>query len=415
MAKKIKSATVAILDLGSSKVACFIAKLGPFGRIEIIGIGHNVSQGIKAGRITDIKAAENSIAQAVESAEQMAGENIRKIFVSISSNNLISQCMSSDLLVTGHEISDKDLNRLLLQILEKFNEQDLDVIHSFPYDYILDGNRGIDNPLGMYGNQLSGDYHILSSPANYLINVSNCISRCQLETENFISSSYASGLACLTEDEMNLGVTLIEFGGGTTSISVFNKGQMLYTDAIPIGGMHVSSDIARVFSTNFVSAERAKTLYGSVIASSVDTGEVIELPISSNEHDSEMTIVNRNMLVEIIRARIEEILDILRQKVQSSGMDKYGGNKIVITGGASRLPGLKEMVAHVFSKTVRVGYPKELAGLAESTSGIAFATPVGMLMHLAKNDSGSKKSLFQPANDSSPFGGIMQWFKENFG
>lgn len=415
MAKKIKSSTVAILDLGSSKVACFIAKLGPFGRVEITGIGHNVSQGIKAGRITDIKAAENSIAQAVESAEQMAGENIRKIFVSISSNNLISQCMTSDLLVTGHEINDKDLNRLLLQMLEKFNEQDLDVIHSFPYDYILDGNRGIDNPLGMYGNQLSAEYHILSSPANYLINVSNCVSRCQLETENFISSSYASGLACLTEDEMNLGVTLIEFGGGTTSVSVFNKGQMLYTDAIPIGGMHVSSDIARVFSTDFVSAERAKTLYGSVITSSVDTGEVIELPISSNEHDSEMTIVNRNMLVEIIRARVEEILDILKQKLQSSGMDKYGGNKIVITGGASRISGLKEMIAHVFGKTVRVGYPKELPGLAESTSGIAFSTAVGMLIHLAKNDANTTKSLFQPANDSSPFGGIMQWFKENFG
>jgi cell division protein FtsA len=415
MVKKIKTSTIAIVDIGSSKVVCFIAKIDTFGRINIVGIGHNVAQGVKAGRITDIKAAEVSIAQAVEAAEKMANETIKTVYVSISSNNLISQCISSDLMVTGHEINDKDINRLVFQVLDKFNEQELDVIHSFAYDYVLDGNRGIENPLGMYGNTLSGEFHVLSSPTNYLLNVSNCFARCQLEVENFISSSYATGLACLTPDEMNLGVTLIEFGGGCTSVSVFNKGQMLYSDALPIGGMHVSNDIARGFGTDFMSAERVKTLYGTVIMTSADFDENIEVPISSNQHDTEMNVIKRSELVEIIRARIEEILDITAKKLEASGMIKYGGNKVVITGGASRLSGLKEMVGHVFSRTVRIGYPVELSGLAESTSGIAFSTPVGMLLHLASSETKGLSAHPAAANDQGPLSNIIQWFKENFG
>lgn len=212
MVKKVKNSTIAILDIGNSKIVCFIAKLDPFGRMNIVGIGHNISYGIKAGRITDIRSAEAAIAQAVESAEKMAGETIKSVHVSISSNNLLSQRSSTDILVTGHEISEKDLNRMAFQVFERFNDQDLEIVHSFAYDYMLDGNRGIDNPLGMYGNTLAADFHVLSSPQTHLINITNCIARCQLEVDSFISSAYASGMACLTQDEINLGVTLIEFG-----------------------------------------------------------------------------------------------------------------------------------------------------------------------------------------------------------
>ncbi|MDF3047474.1 MAG: cell division protein FtsA [Candidatus Midichloriaceae bacterium] len=414
MVKKIKNSTVAVLDIGSSKVVCFIAKIDPFGRIAVIGIGHNIAQGIKAGRITDIRAAEISVAQAVEAAEKMAGETIKSLYVGVSSNNLISQCVASELLVTGHEISDKDINRLVFQVLDKFNDQDLDVIHSFAYDYVLDGNRGIDNPLGMYGNSLAADFHILSSPTNYLLNINNCVARCQLEVDNFISSAYATGLSCLTQDEMDLGVTMIEFGGGCTSISVFNKGHILYSDALPIGGMHVTNDIARGFGTDFFNAERIKNLYGTVILTSADYDEGIEVPISSNKHDTEMNVVKRSELVEIIRARVEEILDISLKKLQASGMDKYGGNKLVITGGASQLSGLKEVAGHIFSKNVRIGYPLELTGLAESTSGIAFSSPIGMLLHIAKTNSRGN-GVQSTTNDQGIISGVMQWFKENFG
>jgi cell division protein FtsA len=416
MAKKQRSSVVGVLDIGSTKVVCFIARIGPQDRIEILGIGHNVANGIKAGRITDIKAAETSIALAVEAAEQMSGEKIRKVYVSLSSNNLISQRHHSELMIAGHEINDKDLNRLLLQILDKHNDQELEVIHSFAYDYMLDGNRGIDNPLGMYGNHLSGDFHVISAPVTHLLNINNCIARCQLEVENYISTSYASGIACLTSDETALGSTLIEFGGGCTSISVFNRGHMLYTDAIPIGGLHVTNDIARGLATDFASAERIKTLYGTTILTSADSNEIIEVPLSAANDYGEMSLIKRAELVEIIRARVEEIIEIIIKKMQASGMQKLAGNKIVITGGGAQLIGMKEIVGHMFSKNVRIGYPRTLNGLAESTSGISFATPIGMLIHISEFERNTASALSQtPANDSGPFSNVFNWFKENFG
>jgi cell division protein FtsA len=413
MVKKAKNSTVAVLDIGSAKVVCFIARVDAVGNVHVTGIGHNIAQGLKAGRITDINAAEASIAQAVEAAERMAGETIKSIYVGAASNNVLSQRISSELMVTGHEISDKDLNRIIFQVLDKFQEQELDVIHSFAYDYILDGNRGIENPLGMYGNSLVADFHLISAPANYLLNISNCVARCQLEVENFISSSYASGISCLTEDEMNLGVTLLEFGGGSTAVSVFNKGHILYTEALPIGGMHVTSDIARAFGTDFLSAERIKNLYGTVILTSADHNESIEVPLAANQHDVEMNVIKRSELVDVMRARIEETLEIINRKLEASGMGRYGGNKVVITGGASQLPGLKEMVGHVFSKNVRIGYPVELSGLAESTSGIAFGTPIGMLLHVAKHEFKNRTGRASTAagDGTGMVAAVLNWLK----
>lgn len=413
---KQRSSIISILDIGTSKIVCFIAKVTNHGSIEILGIGHNLSNGIKAGRITDIKAAEFAIAQAVESAEKMAGMRIKKVFVGISSNNLLSQRVASELIVTGHEINDKDLNRLLFQILDKYSEQDLEVIHTFAYEYMLDGNRGIENPLGMYGNHLTGEFHILSTPSNFVMNNNKCLANCQLEVENLISSAYTSGLSCLTADEMTLGVTLLEFGGGSTTISIFHRGHLLFTDAVPIGGMHVTSDIAKGISTDFLNAERVKNLYGTVIMTSMDYDEVIEVVTPSvTGDDPEVQNINRSMLVEIIRARVEEILDIVKQKLDASGMARFGGNKMVITGGGSQLNGLKEIVGHIFSKSVRIGYPRKLTGLAESTSGVAFASPVGMLLHVVEMETAYTYVSRKPANDSGPLGNMLQWLKDNFG
>lgn len=412
---KARHSIVSILDIGSTKVVCLIARINYNGKVEIIGIGHNGAQGVKAGRITDLKAAEISIVQAVEAAEKMAGERIKKVYLNISSNNLISQRLSAELMVTGHEISDKDLNRLLLQILDRFGEQELEIIHSFAFDYMLDGNRGIDNPLGMYGNKLLGNFHVLSAPATHILNTNSCLTRCQLEVENYMSSSYASGLSCLTPDEMSLGTLFIEFGGGCTSVSIFNNGHMLYTDALPIGGTHVTNDLARGLSTDFLTAERIKTLYGSVAYNNHNTEQTIEVnSMAGQEGDS--TNVNRALLVEIMRARIEEIVDIIIKKIDASGMGKYAGNKVVITGGAAQVTGLKDLVADMFGKPVRVAYPKQLSGLAESTSGIAFATPIGMVLHICDIETHYSYSKSQrPANDQGALGTIFRWLKDNFG
>ncbi|RZI47692.1 cell division protein FtsA [Rickettsiales endosymbiont of Peranema trichophorum] len=413
MSKQRKN-VIAVLDLGSSKVVCFIAKISVHGRLEVLGVSHHISNGIRAGIVSDLKAIEKSILQSIEAAEKMAGERIHKVFISISSNNLLSHRVTSDITITGHEINAKDLNKLLFQILDRFNEQDMEVIHFFPYNYTLDGNRGIESPLGMYGNKLSCDFHILSGHTSTLLNIANSAAKSHLEVESYVSSSYASGLACLTPDERSLGVTLIEFGGGCTSISVFYNGWLIFTDGLPIGGISITNDLARVLCTDFASAERVKTLYGTVISSVSDSKEMIEVPLS-NEDDSEMNIVQRSTVVEIIRARVEEILDIVAEKLENSRVGDLSGNKVVITGGTAQLSGIKELVGEKFSKTVRIGYPVVIDGLAENTSGLAFTAPIGMLLYVSEGI--HKPNHFGMDNTNrhgSWFANLIEWLKQHF-
>lgn len=400
---------VGILDIGSSKIVCFIAKLGFHGKIEVLGIGHHVAAGVRAGVITDIKLLERSIAATVEAAEKMAGEDIQRVYVSLSPGSCLSQVLSSDIIVTGHEITERDEKKLFFQIMDKFSEQGLEVIHTFAYDYVLDGNRGINSPIGMYGNKLSCDYHVVSAQASNLMNLVNCIARCQLDVDNYVCASYASSLACLHPEEMRLGVTLIEFGGSCTSVSVFHNGHLVFVDGVPMGGINVTNDIACGLGTDFASAERVKTLYGTVIITSADNNEKIEVPISG-EADGEMNVVSRALLVEIIRARVEETLEIVKHRWEAKGAHLLSGNKIVITGGASQLSGMRELVSHIFSKTVRVGYPQGIDGLAESTCGPAFSSSVGMLLYATD----AEGDMLSQSQEKGLIAGVFSWFKENF-
>lgn len=406
---KQRSNIVGVLDIGSSKIVCFIARMGFHGKTEVLGIGHHVAAGIRAGVITDIKLLERSIAASVEAAEKMAGESIQRVYVSLAASNCLSQIMNSDIMVTGHEISDRDEKKLFFQILDKFTDQGMEVIHTFAYEYVLDGNRGISSPTGMYGNKLSCDYHVVSAQASSLMNMVNCVARCQLDVDNYVCAPYAASIACLHPDEMRLGVTLIEFGGSCTSISVFHNGHLVFMDAVPMGGVNVTNDIACGLSTDFASAERVKTLYGTVIMTSADNNEKIEVPISA-DGDGEMNVVSRSLLVEIIRARVEETLEIVRQRWEAKGANLLSGNKIVITGGASQLSGMRELVAHMFNKTVRMGYPQSIDGLAESTGGPAFSAAVGMLLYAADAESGA----LSQQQDKGLIAGVFSWFKENF-
>lgn len=406
---KQRSNIIGVLDIGTSKIVSFIARIGFHGKIEVLGIGHHVSAGIKAGIITDIKLLEKSIAAAVESAEKMSGESIQRIYVSLSASNCLSQIMSSEIMVTGHEISDRDEKKLFFQILDKFTEQGLEVIHTFAYEYVLDGNRGISTPIGMYGNRLSCDYHIISAQTSGLMNMVNCVARCQLEIDNYVCAPYAAGVACLHPDEMKLGVTLIEFGGSCTSISVFHNGHLVFMDSVNMGGINITNDIACILSTDFASAERVKNLYGTLIPTSSDKNEKIEVPISA-DNDGEVNVVSKSLLRDIIKARVEETLEILKERSEIKGANSLSGNKIVITGGASQLSGMKELVSYMFSKTVRMGYPQNIDGLAESTSGPGFSTAIGMLIYSADAESSS----ISTNQETGLLSGVFSWFKENF-
>lgn len=410
MVKKQRQSFITVLDIGGSKVVCFIAKVISAKQLHVVGIGYHVSKGIKAGRITDIKEAENSISMAVEAAEKMSGHRVQRLYVSLPSNILLSQRMHSEIMVAGHEVNERDLQRLLLQLLDKYQEQDLEVIHSFACDYILDGENGVRNPIGLYGNHLATELHIIASNRASLLNLATCLAHCQLEVENYLSSAYATALSCLTPDEMEVGVILLDMGGSATSISVFHRGQMLFTDGIPVGGIHITQDIAQGLATDLHSAERVKNLLGTTIMTVNDNNDVFEVPINNKTTDLEMNVVFRTHLIEIIRARVEETLEILQSKLQKNGMARFGGNKIVITGGASQLTGMKEIVAEIFGKAVRIGTPEHIPGLAEYTSGVAFSNAIGMMKYAMEHD----EHHIAEYSKKRWWSAIWLWFKENF-
>lgn len=405
---------IAVLDIGSAKIVCTVAKVLSDGNVQILGYGYCASRGIRAGVITDIELARSSIMKAKAAAEMSSGERIKRVHVSLPSSILLSQRITSSITVAGREINYKDINKMLLDALVKYDKQPLEVIHSFIFDYMLDGNRGILNPLGMYGHHLACEMHVLTIPSNLLLNIFNCISGCQLEIENYISSSYCSGLSVLTDDEMHIGVTLIEFGAGATSISCFENNQMIFTDGVALGGANITSDVAKSFGTSFINAERIKNLYGALILTSNDSREAIEVPLT-DDRDSEVNIVNRSMLIDIIRAKIEEIVELLILKLEENKIPI--SNKIVITGGGANLSGLKELLSHLLGVKVRIGIPKLQSGFNKDADKLDFVNASGMLKHIVSelqkntNFSEGKKTAYRSIGNMR---GVMNWIKNNF-
>ena len=246
---------MAALDVGTTKVCCFVARRGEDGRPQVIGIGHQLARGLRGGAIVDMEAAEASILTAVHAAEQMAGETLRDVTVNVAGGHPASQTIGVEVAIAGHEVGDVDLRRVLDQGQHFDATPDRRLIHSIPVGYTIDGSRGIRDPRGMYGERLGVDMHVVTAAAGPVRNLSTCIARCHLDIRSLVVSPYAAGLASLVDDEMDLGVCVVDMGGGTTTLAVFFDGNVVYTDSIPIGGQHVTSDIARGLSTPLAHAE----------------------------------------------------------------------------------------------------------------------------------------------------------------
>src|SRR5690242_1118124 len=296
-----RNGLVAALDVGSTKICCFIARVTEDGRGRVTGIGHHLSRGLRGGSIIDMEAAEAAILTTVHAAEQMAGETIQEVVVNLSGGYPASQTLGIEVAIAGHEIGDGDVRRALDQggTFESPNERRL--IHSIPIGYTIDGSRGIRDPRGMFGERLGVDMHVVTAAAGAVRNLTNCVSRCHLEIKALVVSPYASGLATLVEDEMDLGVTVIDMGAATTSIAVFFDGHVVYTDSIAIGGSHVTNDIARGLSTPLAHAERMKTLYGNCLATPADEREIIQVPQVGEEEAGIANPIPRSILIGIVQ------------------------------------------------------------------------------------------------------------------
>jgi cell division protein FtsA len=406
-----RGSLIAGVDIGSAKICCFIARVEG-AEPSILGIGHQVSRGMKSGAIVNLDEVSASIRSAVHAAEEMADETIEGVAVSLSAGFGPSRMVKAEIGIGGREISDADMRHVLERGYAMRDAGDRAVIHSFPVGFSIDDSRGIRDPRGMIGSRLGVNMHIVTAGAAPVRNHSAAIGRAMLEADAFVVSPYAAGLSCLVEDEMNLGVTVIDMGGGTTTVGVFVGGNLVFADSVPVGGGHVTNDIARGLSTSLAHAERLKALFGSAIASTLDEREMIAVPQIGEEEDGHANHVPKSLLVNVIAPRIEETFEMVRNRLEAGGSDKIAGRRVVLTGGACQLHGVKELAGLILDKQVRIGRPLRVKGLAESTHGPAFSTVAGLL-HFAMSER-AESPRPRRAEPRGIFGRASNWIKERF-
>jgi len=386
-----RTSLVAVLDIGSVKMCCVIARLTPRpegkalkGRThqaEIIGFGYGPSAGVKSGVVTDIDKAEHAIRSVVGMAERAAGLTVESVIVNVTAGRLGSETFSATVSLDGEEVEKTDIQRVLRAVNERSVRPERSIIHALPIGYSLDGQKGIADPKGMVGEKLGVDVAVVSAETLAMRNLELVLHRCHLQIEALIATPYAAGLATLVDDEAKLGVACIDFGGATTTVSVFNDGHLVYADAIAIGGHHLTLDLARQLSVSISDAERLKTFYGSVLPGQADERDMIPIQPVGASHDEAPGQVARSVLTRIMRPRIEEILTAVRDRMQATGMMDVCGRRFVLTGGASEMTGLPEVARRVLARNVRNGRPMGIAGLPELAKGAAFAAVAGMLVY----------------------------------
>jgi cell division protein FtsA len=414
-----KTGTIAALDIGSSKICCFIARVDDLDRARVVGIGQQESRGVRAGAVVDMEAAEMAIRNAVDAAERIAGETIEQVTVNLSGGQPRSDSLGVEVSIAGHAVEEADLRRALEshRVPEALNGHGdgREIVHAIATGYAIDGTQGIQDPRGMYGERLGVSMHVVTAASGPLRNLALCVERCHLDVATVVVSPYAAGLSALVEDETDLGVTLIDMGGGTTSIAVFGEGEVLHTDVIPVGGQHVTNDIARGLSTSRANAERMKTLYGHAVAAAADERQTLEVPQVGEEDAGAAQQVPRSLLTGIIQPRLEETFELVRSRLEASGAERIAGRRVVLTGGASQLPGIRDLAALVLDKQVRIGRPVRVGGLAEATNGPAYATCAGLLTYAIEADTAAPRpSRPETREPGGVFGRLGHWLREHF-
>lgn len=412
-----RSGLIVALDVGTTKVSCFIAR-NLHGQPRIVGIGHQAARGMRAGAVIDMDAVEGAVRAAVDSAERMSGEKARDVLISLSAGQPVSQMVNLDVSIAGHAVTDGDVRRVLARARALEVEGDRHIVHAIPTSFDIDGCRGIRDPRGMYGERLGVTMNLITAATGPMRNLANCVARAHLELEAVVVSPYAAGLACLEEDQMELGVAVIDMGGGTTKIGVFYDGGLVFADAVPVGGAHVTTDIARGLTTTLDTAERLKVVHGSALSTHIDEQQQIEIRQVGDHDRHSVSQIPRSYLTGIIRPRVEETLELVRDRLEHSGFARLAGRQVVLTGGASQLGGMRELASRILDKQVLIGRPIRVSGLAEATGGPGFSTCAGLLSYAlrehARLDDPSDNDLPDPVPASGRIARVGKWLMANF-
>lgn len=374
-----RSGLIAALDVGSSKTVCIIGRADG-AKMNVLGAALRESQGVKSGTISSIGQVEESIREAVAAAENHADLRIHNVLISVNCGSPISVNARTALALDGELVSDQHLHILLSDARSKCRLEGHEIIQSAPSYYVVDEARGVRDPSGMFAQQLGVAMHAVAVKESPLQNLKLAVERCHLTVAGSLFAPYASGLSVLSDDEKQLGATVIDMGGGVTSVAVFLDGALVHADVVPIGGNHVTADLAHMLAAPLSAAERIKALYGAALGD-IETGtDVVAVPQMGEESDEYAYRVPRSMLTRIIQPRLEEILGEVQSRLRASGFDVAAGRRAVLTGGACQLAGMRELSQRVLNKQVRLGRPKTFPGLPAASAGPDYATALGLLM-----------------------------------
>ncbi|PHS27944.1 MAG: cell division protein FtsA [Robiginitomaculum sp.] len=420
-----RQSAVGVLDIGASKVACFVARAGeaPRSIIRVAGVGHQSSKGLRSGSIIDLDAAEAAVRQAVEQAERMAGISINAVTLSYCGPSLRAQKVRGMAAINGREVNNRDVKRVMKTALAQWHDEKRVVIHAIPQRYSVDDNIDVLDPRGMFATRLGVEICIVSVDRNPLRNLALVVDRCRLDLRSIVATPYAAGLAALVDDEMHLGATVIDMGAALTSFAVFSDGGLAHVGAVPLGGQHVTNDIARGLSTPMAAAERIKTMYGTVLDGPDDDFEMIDCPGMCDDPGMKTDQAPRAVLTSVIRPRLEETFEMVRAQLEASGVYGTLGERVVLVGGASQLDGVRELAARMLNKQVRLGRPLRLSGLGDAVNGAGFAATAGIMHHVIF---GPREAIFgapdilrgghkhHGGNAANPVQQLWGWLKDNF-
>ena len=413
MAKRDDDKLIVGLDIGTSKVLAIVGELTPTGEVEIIGVGHHPSRGMKKGVVVNIESTVQSIQRAVEEAELMAGCQIHSVYAGIAGSHISSFNSHGIVAIKDKEVGPGDVERVIEAARALAIPADQKILHILPQEFIIDKQEGIREPIGMSGVRLEAKVHIVTGAVSAAQNIIKCVRRCGLEVDDIILEQLASSISTLTEDEKELGVCLVDIGGGTTDISVFTDGAIRHTAVIPIAGDQVTNDIAVALRTPTQYAEDIKKKYGCALTQLAHRDETIEVPSVGDRPPRKLS---RQTLAEVIEPRIEELYSLIQAELRRSGFEDLVGSGLVLTGGSAKMEGVVDLAEEVFHMPVRLGVPQYVGGLKGVVQNPIFATGVGLVLYGARCREG-KQYVQNPGaitGVKGVWGKMKSWFQGNF-
>ncbi|WP_319379860.1 cell division protein FtsA [Thiomicrorhabdus sp.] len=412
MARKQASNVVVGLDIGTSKIAAVIGKIKSDGEIEIIGMGTHPSRGLKKGVVVNIDSTVESIQRAIDEAERMSGYTVESVYVGIAGSHIQSFNSNGMVAIRNKDVQYDDIERVMDAAQTMAIPGDQRVLHILAQEYIIDNQGGVREPIGMSGVRLEARVHMVTGSVSAAQNIAKCVERCGLEVEDIILEQLASSESVLSEDEKELGVCLVDIGGGTTDIAVFHSGAIRHTAVISVAGDQVTNDIAVALRTPTQAANEIKLKYACALPQLINRDEEIEVP---SVGDRPARCLSRRTLVEVIEPRYEELFQLIQNELRSSGFEDVLAAGVVMTGGSSLVEGAVELAEEVFHMPVRLGYPDGVSGLSEEVNSPAYATTVGLLMYAKEHsDLPTEPARNRLSDTASMFERMKNWFKNSF-